>query len=213
MKYIKLYEDFDFYDSYELMILSPNKKAEMLYNEIKKKRPNLDLIEDLITLGTNLDWINEDSYNRTFLHLATVHNKPMITQMLIEAGANIESKDIDGRTPLHLAVKEKNSFITEMLIEAGANVNARDEWKNISLHYAAYGGFQEITEMLIVAGSDINAMDSGNNSPLHDAVSQDNEDVAIILVKAGARRDIPNEDGEIPYDLAETEEMRTILSM
>ena len=42
MKYIKLFENFEDYDPYELMITPPNKKAEMLIDEIRKPEPNLN---------------------------------------------------------------------------------------------------------------------------------------------------------------------------
>ena len=49
MKYIKLFENFGDYDPYELMILPPNKKGEMFWDEIKKRDDaNFDLLRDLI---------------------------------------------------------------------------------------------------------------------------------------------------------------------
>jgi hypothetical protein len=32
-----------------------------------------------------------------------------------------------------------------------------------------------------------------------------------MLIGAGARKDIPNEDGKFPYDLARTEELKKLL--
>ena len=39
MKYLKLFENFDSYDPYELMITPPNKKGEMLVSELEKLEP------------------------------------------------------------------------------------------------------------------------------------------------------------------------------
>jgi hypothetical protein len=38
------------------MIIPPNKQAEMIIEEIRKSKPNLNLVSDLIVLGANLDW-------------------------------------------------------------------------------------------------------------------------------------------------------------
>jgi ankyrin repeat protein len=206
-----LSESFDSYDPYELMIIPPNKKAEMIKAEFLRRKQNLDLIENLITLGANLNWRDESSYDRTLLHFTVVHNHPIVTEMLIDAGVDLESTDVDNRTALHLAVRDGKSFISDMLIEAGANANAQDKWNNIPLHIAAYDGNTNIAQILIGAGSELNVQDSGGNTPLHDAVEQDNEDIVILLLKAGARTDIQNEYGKIPYDLAETEEMKKLL--
>ena len=54
------------YDIYELMITPPNKKAEMIMDELKKDEPNLNLVRDLIALGANIDWQNHNEW--TALH-------------------------------------------------------------------------------------------------------------------------------------------------
>ena len=56
MKYIKLFENFEDYDPYELMIIPPNKKAEMIIEQIEKgDKTNLNHVGDLITQGANQD--------------------------------------------------------------------------------------------------------------------------------------------------------------
>jgi hypothetical protein len=43
------------YDIYELMIIPPNKKGEMIVRELEKPEPNLNLVRDLIYQGANLE--------------------------------------------------------------------------------------------------------------------------------------------------------------
>jgi ankyrin repeat protein len=143
MKYLRLFEDFDPYDPYELMMIPPNKKAEMIIGEIYKDEPNLNLVSDLITLGANLEW-----------------------------------QDEDGWTPLHWAAYYGNVEIARMLIGAKVDLNLQDRWGWTPLHRAAFYGYVEIARMLI---------------------------------DAGASKDILNNDGELPYDLAETEELKKLL--
>jgi ankyrin repeat protein len=137
-------EGFKSHDPYELMIIPPNKKAEMIMKEVRSDKPNLNLVSDLIVLGANLEWEDEDN---------------------------------EGFAPLHLAVKLGGVETVRMLIGAGANVNAH-KWGWTPLHWAAGRGKVEIVRMLI---------------------------------DAGARKDIPNEDGKIPYDLTTNQELKNLL--
>ena len=119
MKYIKLFENFEDYDPYELMITPPNKKAEMLIDEIRKPEPNLNLVGDLILIGANVDWQNNDGW--TALHVCAYKNRPEILRMLIDAGADLNMQDNRGRTPLQYCVDWNHSRIARMLLDAGAD--------------------------------------------------------------------------------------------
>ena len=57
----------------------------------------------------------------------------------LNAGADIEAKDVIERTPLHLATGyNENPDITKALIDAGANLETRDnDWGFTPLHRAA----------------------------------------------------------------------------
>ena len=105
MKYLKLFEDFNDYDPYELMITPPNKKGEMLVGEVEKREPNLNLISDLIALGANLDW--QDDYGRTALHHCGQYDHPEIARMLIDAGADVNIQNNGGKLPYELARTEE----------------------------------------------------------------------------------------------------------
>ena len=102
MKYIKLFENFEDYDPYELMITPPNKKGEMLVREIEKKgKANLNIVGDLITLGANIDW--QDNVGRTALHRCASYNHSRIAKMLIDAGADVNIQDEKGKRPYEVA--------------------------------------------------------------------------------------------------------------
>jgi ankyrin repeat protein len=165
MKYLRLFEDFDSYDPYELMIIPPNMKAEMIVGEIKKGEPNLNLINDLIALGANVNWQNGDNYNYTPLHLAVREESVEIARMLIDAGADLDVQDKWERTPLHWAAVYGRVEITRMLIDAKADVNVQDKWDNTPLHWAAIKGNEEIAQMLIDAGARKDIQNNKGNLP------------------------------------------------
>jgi ankyrin repeat protein len=135
MKYIKLFENFEDYDLYELMIMHPNKKTEMLIQEIRKPKPNVNIVSDLINLGANLDWQDRLSQNRTALHLATYslpftfippYYSSEIAGLIIDAGADTNIQDSWGDTPLHVVVRNNKSIIVQMLIDAGARTDIQN---------------------------------------------------------------------------------------
>jgi ankyrin repeat protein len=177
MKYLRLFEAFKPHDPYELMMIPQNKKAEMIMREIEKDEPNLNLVSDLIVLGANVDWQDEDNYNSTPLHWAASWGRLEIAKMLIDAGADVNVQT-NGETPLHRAAGRGEVEIARMLIDAGANVNVQD---------------------------------NGDWTPLHRAASRGEVKVARMLIGAGARKDIRDDEGNLPYDLAKTEELKKLL--
>jgi ankyrin repeat protein len=97
--------------------------------EIRKDEPNLNLVSDLITLGANVDWQDEDNSNQTPLHKAAMKGNEEITRMLIDAGADVNVQNRNGETPLHWAARYRKVEIARMLIDAGARkdiLNYRD---------------------------------------------------------------------------------------
>ena len=89
------------YDIYELMITPPDKKAEMIIEEINKLEPNLNLVRDLITLGANLELRDDEGWSALFW--CAFMNQPDIARMLLDAGADKTMPRNDGRVPYQLA--------------------------------------------------------------------------------------------------------------
>ena len=143
------------YDPYELMLVPPNKKAEMIVEEIcKGVGANQNLVRDLITLGANLDWQDNNS-GRTALHVCAYKNQPEILMMLIRAGADVNIQDYDGWTALHWCTRYNSPEIAKMLIDAGANVNLQENiMDRTALHMSQDWRHLEIYRMLILAGAD-----------------------------------------------------------
>jgi ankyrin repeat protein len=143
MKYIKIFENFEEYDPYELMITPPNKKGEMLVEEIKKDKPNLNLVSDLIVIGANLDW--QDNFGRTALHYCGQYDHIEIAKMLIDAGADVNIQHSRGWTPLHIFTFYNHSRIVRMLLDAGADKTISDNDGKLPYEFAKT---QELKELL-----------------------------------------------------------------
>ncbi len=138
--------------------------------------------------------------NRTPLHMAVDHGQAETVALLLELGAEVNSKDYMQATPLHHAAENGYVETAEFLLDGGADVGARDETGKIPLHYATTA---EMADMLIVAKSDPNAPDGYGLTPLHQAARSGNTDVARVLLEAGAEINARTKGGETPLDMAD----------
>jgi ankyrin repeat protein len=166
MKYIKLFENFDSYDPYDLMIMSPNEKALLIINEIKKINPNFNLINDLIALGANLDWQDETDDNLPLLFLPLRFKSIEITKILLESGANPNLQNDYGTSPLHYSSATNLFGAAKILIEYNANPNILNKNKKTPLHLASYFNNFNIVRLLLESGADPNLKDIDNKTPL-----------------------------------------------
>ena len=63
---------------------------------------------------------------RHFIRLAR-KDRESIVSLLVEKGADVNAKNIDGKTPLHKACEYGNEAIVSLLLEKGADVNAKKQ--------------------------------------------------------------------------------------
>ena len=83
------------------------------------------------------------------LHYAVLHNHADVVGVLIDAGADIETRDKDFRTPLMFSCCTGELTIVKMLVEAGARVRAADKKGQTCLTYATGCGHTETVRYLV----------------------------------------------------------------
>ncbi|XP_068219711.1 uncharacterized protein [Palaemon carinicauda] len=85
----------------------------------------------------------------TLLHLAAFEGQTEIAEILIEAGASVNSCTTDMSTPLHRGCSQGNRKVVELLVKKGAYINAQDKNGSTPLHEAAKGFHTAIVKVLI----------------------------------------------------------------
>ncbi|TTC73824.1 Ankyrin repeat domain-containing protein 63 [Bagarius yarrelli] len=77
------------------------------------------------------------------------NTRSKFTQLLLEKGADVNSRDENGRTALSLACELGHLDSVKLLVQFNANPELTDTWGNSALTYAAYGGHSQV---LTIAG-------------------------------------------------------------
>ncbi|KAH8689906.1 hypothetical protein BGW36DRAFT_307105 [Talaromyces proteolyticus] len=112
-----------------------------------------------------------------------------IVKQLLDAGADIESKDSRyDRTPLVWASMKGHEAIVKQLLEAGANVESKDsKYGRTPLLWATMNGHKAIVKQLLEAGANVESKDSKyGRTPLLWATMNGHKAIVKQLLEAGA---------------------------
>jgi len=134
---------------------SPTMLNSALIQAVKNGRAAV--IQSLLPFTTNPE---NNSYPTTMLTttnlIQTVKNKhSVIVEMLIDAGANINSKDNEGLSALMWAVKANNFKMVQYLVKKGIDPNRTDNNGNSALIFAINQDNGQISQFLLENGIDI----------------------------------------------------------
>ncbi len=108
------------------------------------------------------------------LHTAAYFGHIPVVDVLLEAGALIESKDMQGGTPLHAAALANQQAMVQFLQSRGASINAKNNKGQTPFHLAVLSADVEIVHFLFEAGAMLDARDSEGNTSLHTAAESNN---------------------------------------
>jgi ankyrin repeat protein len=213
MKYIKLFEEFD---PYEYMMMSPNKKAELIIDKIiKGEKLDYDFIKNLIELGANLEYFVETT-GETVLHLVCELTQDVkLVEILLDYGVSPNIQDENGFTPLFSVANNLNGInIANLLLERGAYINSNTNYTGCTpLHMASENANFPVAETFLFFGANPNATDKEDNTPLHYVLERESEKVAELLLEYGADPTLKNVDGKSPLDLAKFAHDKSIIDL
>ncbi len=166
---------------------------------------NADIVRLLISSGADVN--SFDRRYGTALIGAATYGRCIITQLLCEAGANVNLKLPSLEPGSYLYNKYPSALIAaaarghidsvQLLLKSGADVNsalisAADlhnvDWKYTSALIAAIrNGHTEIVSLVLEAGADVNRKSTRFGSVLEAAVETDHKAAVPLLLKKGAK--------------------------
>jgi ankyrin repeat protein len=118
----------------------------------------------------DLDLLNEASWGRT-------EN----VRLLLESGADINTRDTNGDTPLIAAAFMGYNETVKLLLEKGAEVNAQNNLGSTALMEAATMNKPETVAMLLSNGADTKAKNIAGLTALDAALRDNNVEMARLL--------------------------------
>jgi ankyrin repeat protein len=136
---------------------------------------------------------------RTLLHVAAAQpDNGEFVQILLEAGAKVDSANKFGNTPLHEASSYGYGNTVQILLEAGADVDQEDNFGRTPLHDASRYGRDNIVNILLAAEAKVDQANEGGNTPLHEASRSSYDNTVQILLDKGAKVDQADKGGYTP---------------
>ena len=162
-----------------------NKRA--LFNAVLED--DIPKLKSLIDAKVELNVRSVDDI--TPLTAATILNQPEVVRILLDAGADVNAKDITGWTALiHSASANSNIEIARALIKARSDINARGIHGNTALIMAALKGNIAFVKALVEAGADLNVsadIEGENSTALVIAEKKGHGDIVEFLKASGAK--------------------------
>ena len=128
-----------------------------------------------------------------------------LVQLLVEQGANVDSRDRHGNTALHFAISKSSKTISCLLLDHGAYADAEDQNGNNAMHFAAALSDKEMASLLVSNVGDVNAKNKLGETSLHRVAEKDNSEVAAILLGHGAHVNSVDNVGNTPLHYACTQ--------
>ncbi len=153
-------------------------------------------IKELLENGVNVNMRGDDQNTPIMeaaygMHLDTV-------KLLLDHGADLSAKKIDGATPIGLA---RSKEIVDLFKSVSALVEAANQ-----------GNIQIVRE-LIDKGTPVNGLDQNGRTALSEASWNGKTDVIKLLLEKGADPTIKKSDGESPVSLATSQKHPEVVAL
>lgn len=107
----------------------------------------------------------KDAFGQTPLVIASKVGDIEIIELLISAGAKLESDDIEDETPLSAACAKGKTESAKVLLESGADPFHDLSYYGYPIQIAAEAGATDIVELLLKYGADANAFCDEDSHP------------------------------------------------
>ena len=147
---------------------------------------DLEKVRALLELSADVNLAHGDG--KTALHWAAGNGDKTLAELLIQAGANLESATrIGHHTPLHVASSAARGRLVKLLLQAGSNADALTTTGGTPLHFAAAAGSTLAVSTLLEHGAAVNPREPHwGQTPLMFAAAAARTEVISLLIGHGA---------------------------
>lgn len=170
--------------------LSYSPATKLLIYAVRNNRPNM--AKTSIRVGANVNAILASG--DSLLHICL---DEVMGAILINHGANVNSRNAISETPLHTSMRRGLIPLSMLLIANNSDVNAQDQDGIAPLHLAESDA---VNAALLQQNANVNIQDNAGDTPLHLAIRIKGSPMVIALVDAGADKNIKNNVGNNAYD-------------
>jgi ankyrin repeat protein len=146
--------------------------------------------------------------------LSSWNPKPEITRLLLEHGADANSKVVLGITPLDLLSRYNGNLeVAEVLLEHGADPNILSRSGDGPLGIALEKGHPGLVQLLLKHGADPNARDENGQTFLHVASRRGSLKAAQGLLELGVDVNSQDNRGTTPLQVASQDGQKHIVQL
>jgi len=114
------------------------------------------------------------------------------TAALLQAGASVHTRTLQGESLLFTADAERNPELVSALAQRGLSLHERDAMGLTVLHRAARRGDVEMLETLLKLGQPVDELDARGRSALNHALRGAHYDATHLLLESGANAHLPS---------------------
>ena len=139
---------------------------------------------------------------QTALHIAFHYYRYSFVPLLLEHGADVNMKDLEGRQVIQSASRayppDRALELTSLLLDHGAQCDSPGERGETALITAAGTDNAAVAELLLSKGANVNSRSHTGHTPLYHAAKEGNETMIRLLLKNGANCNDPDDEEYTP---------------
>ncbi|XP_054585222.1 fibronectin type 3 and ankyrin repeat domains protein 1 [Eptesicus fuscus] len=106
------------------------------------------VVEWMLKDGCEVDAVDAGSGWTPLMRVSAVSGSQRVASLLIEAGADVNTKDKDGKTPLMVAVLNNHEELVQLLLDKGADASVKNEFGKGVLDMARVFDRQNMVSLL-----------------------------------------------------------------
>ncbi len=161
---------------------------------------HIEVVRRLLAAGAHTETFSQEygadvPVSAALVNAAASKNDEIFT-LVLESGADVNSRNFHGHRPLLSAAINGYTKRVRTLLAKGADVNGRSLHNETALQYAAEEGHTETARALLEAGAEIDARDEEGWTALLSAAFQGRAETVALLLAEGAKTELRTSDGD-----------------